>query len=448
MKLIEDFIKLHNRAPKLLWANSYCLLDTSSGASISIREMLRQLSKKGFEIEIVGATIFDSQNGTDRLPYSLKEIKEMEASYLNIPDGPLLHRLVITQSTEILSMRNEEISNLLKIFRAVIDRFEPDILFLYGGNSAEMFFLSEARDRKISTLAYVANANYGGRRWCRDTDKIITDTKATAALYYSKEGIKIQPIGKFINLAEIIPKNHKRQNITFINPSWQKGAGIVAQLAYVMNKNRPDIKFEIVESRGSWPKILQLVTSQFFDDECTSLDNVILTPNTRNISSVYSRSRIILLPSVWWESGSRVLAEAMLNGVPALVTNRGGSPEIIGDGGIVFELPENCYKEPYNSLPPLDLIKGMAELIEQLWDKEDIYLSLVANSLKVGNELHKIEISTLRLVEEILPLIMNKNTCTHQENIKSRHKQRVFEENARDQISSKEEIINNSIKKN
>ena len=48
---------------RILWANSFCLLDRSSGASISIREILRQLSNRNFDIEILGATIFDSSNG-------------------------------------------------------------------------------------------------------------------------------------------------------------------------------------------------------------------------------------------------------------------------------------------------------------------------------------------------------------------------------------------------
>ena len=48
---------------RILWANSFCLLDTSSGASISVREILRQLSKNNFDIEILGATIFDSSSG-------------------------------------------------------------------------------------------------------------------------------------------------------------------------------------------------------------------------------------------------------------------------------------------------------------------------------------------------------------------------------------------------
>jgi hypothetical protein len=39
---------LLRRKPRLLWANLYCLLDTSSGASMSVRQMLMQLVQAGY----------------------------------------------------------------------------------------------------------------------------------------------------------------------------------------------------------------------------------------------------------------------------------------------------------------------------------------------------------------------------------------------------------------
>jgi hypothetical protein len=53
-----------SRTPKILWANTYCLLDTSSGAAMSVRQMLLQLVKQGYEVRILGATNFDHECGT------------------------------------------------------------------------------------------------------------------------------------------------------------------------------------------------------------------------------------------------------------------------------------------------------------------------------------------------------------------------------------------------
>lgn len=51
------------RKPRLLWANPSCLLDTSSGASMTVRQMLLQLAACGYEIQVLGATVFDNPKG-------------------------------------------------------------------------------------------------------------------------------------------------------------------------------------------------------------------------------------------------------------------------------------------------------------------------------------------------------------------------------------------------
>ena len=39
------------RPPRLLWANLYCLLDSSSGASMSVRAMLYCLAQQGVQVQ-------------------------------------------------------------------------------------------------------------------------------------------------------------------------------------------------------------------------------------------------------------------------------------------------------------------------------------------------------------------------------------------------------------
>jgi hypothetical protein len=55
------------RKPRILWANPFCLLDTSSGASMTVRQMLLQLVARGYEVQVLGATVFDSPKGMGRL---------------------------------------------------------------------------------------------------------------------------------------------------------------------------------------------------------------------------------------------------------------------------------------------------------------------------------------------------------------------------------------------
>jgi len=413
---------------KILWANSYCLMDTSSGASISVRQMLNQLLLEGYEVEIVGATIFDSPNGVERISKVWERIQEADASVVNIEDGRLLHRLVKTAHTERNAMSLEEANSIFYTYVTRLDEFDPDVVFYYGGSPLEFLMTAEARVRGIPTMAYLVNANYQGVRWCRDVDRILTDSHATSNMYIEKQGFKPLPIGKFIDPANIIAKKHERQHLTFINPSFAKGAGIVAQVAYILEKKRPDIKIEIVQSRGDWEEVLKAVTKEFFGEEKSRLDNIILTPNTPNMDKVYERSRVVFAPSLWWESGSRVLAEAMINGIPALVSNRGGNAEMIGEGGLVFDFPENLYEAPYAKLPARSVIEKLIQVIETFWDDEDQYLFFVTKALLKGATEHSMQTSTNKLIKIIDDLMETTPKVARDEALKTKHKHSLIDE--------------------
>ena len=422
-------VKEQPKLKKILWANQYCMLDTSSGASVSIRQILTQLKSVGWEVDIVGATIFDNKNGIEGLSNLWDKIKNTSEEVVNIIDQGLTYRTVKTKSTNNNELTMSEAQKILALYMARLEAFDPDIVMFYGGSLLNFQIALEARDRGIPTIAYLVNANYNGTRWCRDVDTIITDTQATSDYYTKNFQFTPIPLGKFIDPGKIISQKHERKNLVFINPSFAKGAGIVAQIAIILEKKRPDIQIEVVESRGNWPEVLQIVSKEFFKEERSELNNVIVTPNTRDITTIYSRCRVLLGLSVWWESGSRVLAEAMLNGIPSIVTNHGGSPEMVKDGGFVIDLPESCYKSPYNNLPNLNKINEIISIIENLYDDEMLYLHTVAKALQVGVKNHAINISTNKLETLVNGLIKDPSLKVNRdEMVMNRHKHKVDEE--------------------
>jgi hypothetical protein len=82
---VYDFL---DRKPRILWANTYCLLDSSSGASISVRSILNALASHGWDVGILGATHFDAQNGSKKVAEYLKDKKP--ASLVKLKDSGLL----------------------------------------------------------------------------------------------------------------------------------------------------------------------------------------------------------------------------------------------------------------------------------------------------------------------------------------------------------------------
>jgi FkbM family methyltransferase len=407
------------RSPRLLWANFYCLLDTSSGASMSIRQILIQLTKAGYEIEIVGATNFDSDLGVTWIKDHQSEIKDK--TYVNITENELYHQLAVTKSTYRHEMHHKEITNWYNLYITRLEEFKPDIVFFYGGQPVDYLIPHEARRRNIPSAAYLVNGNYQGVRWLADVDVVVTDTYATSS-YYKEYGFSPTPCGKFIDTKKIIPKENKRKNILFINPSLAKGVGVAIQLAMLLEEKRPDIKFEVVKSRGDWDILLKEISTHLGSPR-DSLTNVIVTPNTNDMRDVYGRARILLAPSLWWESGARVLAEAMLCGIPAIVTDHGGNSEMIKEGGIKLVLPKECYEKPYNKLPKMDLLLPLIDVICKLYDDEDLYKNYCNRAYKVGMREHNIENSTQKLMSLFEPLVEKRaGDLDHVEYQKLHHK--------------------------
>lgn len=53
---------------KFLFASPHCLLDSSSGAAISMQTLLRELSRSGHRCLALGATIFGAHSAADKGP--------------------------------------------------------------------------------------------------------------------------------------------------------------------------------------------------------------------------------------------------------------------------------------------------------------------------------------------------------------------------------------------
>lgn len=400
--MITDLLK-SPRKPRILWASVSCLLDTSSGASIDAREMLRQLSFQGCEVAVAGAMIFDSEKGVSRLPEHWRRSIENKELY-RVTDDPLEHNLVVTKSSQRSEMTSLEADRWFGLYVQMLDSFKPDLVLYYGGQSLDLLISDEAKSRAIPVVSYIMNGNYNGKRWCRDVDLIITNSLANADYYRRQDGIALTPVGLFVDASAVVASVHTRRNLLFINPSIEKGAAIVIQLALLLEKRRPDIRFEVVESRGNWLSLVRHVSGQLGAPR-EQLENVVLTANTQDMRPVYGRARLLLAPSLWWECAGRVAAEAMLNGIPALVSGRGGLSEMIGIGGITINFPEVCYEKPYNRLPTMELLMPLMEQIIRFYDDENFYNDYVARARHVGETLHHIDKSTQRLMDALQPLL-------------------------------------------
>lgn len=95
-------------------------------------------------------------------------------------------------------------------------------------------------------------------------------------------------------------------------------------------------------------------------------------PAVQSPRDVFASMRLLLAPSLWEEPWGRVAAEALMNGIPPMVSDRGGLSEACNGGGYVFAIPPEI--TPDISLPPpAKLVMPWIEVIEKLCDDESDY---------------------------------------------------------------------------
>lgn len=392
------------RKKRLLWANVYCLLDTSSGAAMAVRQMLLQLQSAGWAVDILGAAVFDHARGTAGLQGQWAALRQHEGSLVNVEDGTLVHRLLVTSSTDRGAMTNREEGAWFGLYEQALELERPDVVFYYGGQPFDFLIASEAARRGVPVVFYLANGNYTKKRWCQDVDLILTDSQATASLYKQRLGVDVVPVGAFIDPNRVVAAQREPERLLFINPKPEKGALWVARLALWLEQHRPDIVLEVVESRGQWSDAVRTMTHALGQPRDT-LRNVVVTANTSDMRPIYARARVVLAPSLWWESAGRVLAEAMLNGIPAICTNRGGMPEMVGDAGILLNLPEKYHQTPYNALPAEDEVTPLGHCVVALWNDTQRYEDLMQKAFRVGKQRHSLQANTVRLLRVLDALL-------------------------------------------
>lgn len=358
--------------PKILWMSPYSLHDISSGASINCKYLLEALAAQGYEVWALSSFIFDMPSGAqlftqaqDKLAVSAKPIFELNDNGIHY----IYQRCHSTFEGEQSAAEQEVFFTLL---REVLDRFAPDLCMAFGTSMLTMTCFAEAKRRGITTIYPVLNGNHGSFSF-PDVDLLLTDSQATADLYFKRDRIRAIPIGAFFVPERFVAKKRHPKYVTMINPSFEKGLAILARLSLVCQSRLPEVRFLVVNSRGNFAENVQYLHEKDQRDvhplSPQDFVNVDMTPATTNMKPIYAATKVLVAPSLWFESWGRVVSEAVYNGIPVLASNSGGLAEAAGGASINLPVPEHC-RNDYLSLPSLEDIEPWVVALERLLNED------------------------------------------------------------------------------
>lgn len=370
------------RPYRILFACPQTLFDVSNGASLQCSTMLWALARKGVQCMSIGGGIFDNPSGLARIPDLKEQIEAnkgrkilINTDYSAGENNPIKHCFFTGfKSTVWRDMTLREADAFLIEFTKVLRTFKPDLIMGYGCDPLCRSMWQEAKLFGIPWAYIICNGNHKNFRFPL-IDVLLTDSETTVKYYREAEHLDVKAVGEFINPAAVIASQRTDNFVTFINPCYQKGVAAVARLILMANKERPDIKFQIIETREKFVSALQTLRNPDDDKLGTAFknqtfNNIAIRPAVSKVSEIYAASAVVLAPSVGYESWGRVATEAVMNGIPVLASDRGGLPEAVNGGGYNLSLPDYITDDTntWAILPREEDMREWADKLYELYD--------------------------------------------------------------------------------
>lgn len=311
-----------------------------------MRYMAYLLAKAGWQVRALStnltegnaSTVFPASAGVERAASPFDAAQTLVRIH---DEGVEFEIIELGQDCEV-SARKRVCELLDRHYSALLSSFRPDLLLTFGGTAADVRRRALARTSNVPVVFALHNLAYL-RAGLQEFDHLLVPSKFMAARYTAAGYRNIQHLPPPIWDRDVTATQKEPIFFTFVNPERAKGAELIANLA----ARNPDLPFLIVESRAHRGHFMTIAEAAGIDAQ--QAGNVMYSPGAVLAKDIFAVTRALLMPSLVDEAAGRLAAEALANGIPALVSDAGALPEIVGAGGIV--LP---FKRRHADIPVID----------------------------------------------------------------------------------------------
>lgn len=356
---------------RVLLLQGQSVYDPSSGAAQSMRQMAEALALAGCEVRSLATT--GCENGASaahlepvfaRLGIGKAGVlNQLPGTWLDLADRGVHHRLLITEPARRNQWALDHGPAFAQRWHELLAGFSPHVVLTFGLDDGDLHRRAQARQAGARVVMVLHNLVATAGPQPAEVDAFWVPSAfmhGRHALAWGR-GAPLTtvptPLGSYLHAPERLAGS-ERVFVTFINPEPAKGLAVVAGLVHQWLENRPGQPLLIVEGRAGadqWFSALQ--RRGIPPSRC---EQVFVSPSQNDLSTVWARSRVVLMPSLVHEAAGRVALEAMLNGVVPVVSDRGALPDTVGDAGCVVSLPEGLHWQ--TTLP-------VGDAVSQDWDR-------------------------------------------------------------------------------
>jgi glycosyltransferase involved in cell wall biosynthesis len=243
----------------------------------------------------------------------------------------------------------EDPSRRIQVLRRQIREFQPDWV-LVSSEDLGHGLLREAQHSASGHVVYLAHTPqffpFGPASWNPDREAaaIVAEAAGVVAIghcvadyiarWLGRDAVVIHPpiygAGPFADYGALgaglvagLGTGLGTGLVTMINPCAVKGLPIFLEIAARL----PETEFGVVPGWGTTASDRRALER---------LPNVRFLPNARHIDEVLARTRVLLMPSLWYEGFGLIVMESMLRGIPVVASDSGGLVEAKHGTGYVI----------------------------------------------------------------------------------------------------------------
>ena len=399
---------------RFLLVNNHCISDPTAGVTQSLRTIMGWLSDAGHACHILTTARFESpvtftieehlrERGVDVSTAASNDVARAPRR----PGRPVVHytvgrvpvTLLLTRHNDEAKPNRAEAAQFQALLDQLLDEFAPDQLITCNAHPMIQSAMATARKRGVTTAFAVRGFGYYEPRYFEHVDHAFTCSQFLTDVYRDKVSLVSTPIEPPIDWSTVVAPTESRAFVTFVHPAPHKGLLLFARLADMLGSRRPDIPVLIVQSGQSGGSL-----NAFRGLDFSKYPQIMAAPAVPTPADYFALTRILLVPSVWDEPFGRVAAEAMINAIPSIVSNRGSLPQVVGGdssaggGGRVLPIPEwMTFKT--TRLPSEQEVEPWYEAVCALWDDPVLFQSVSTRARQIAEERYSEAVSRKRHVD-------------------------------------------------